>query len=79
MAFDALEPFGEEVASWRAGIIAAVLANVNRNPKKRPQPFQPADFMLGQRAVEAQPDDLQDRIAGVMGSFGGRARVRKGG
>lgn len=77
MAFDALEPFGEEVASWRAGVIAAVVANVNRSAKKHPQPFQPVDFMLGLRAEEDKPVDLQDRIAGVMASFGGRAR--KGG
>ena len=76
-AFAALEPFGEEVASWRSGVIASVLANVNRDPKKRPQPYQPSDFMLGLRDEAAGPD-LQERIASVfIGSFGGKVRKRR--
>ena len=45
MAFGQLEPFGEERADLRMGILAALIANVNRDPKKTPQPFTPQDFM----------------------------------
>jgi hypothetical protein len=38
-----LEPFGEERADHRAGIISAVIANVNRG--KHSPAFRPADFM----------------------------------
>lgn len=31
-------------ADRRAGLIAAVIANANRNPKKRRKPFLPVDF-----------------------------------
>lgn len=39
------EPFGEERADLRSAIIAAVVANANRDPKRRPRPFSPRDFM----------------------------------
>lgn len=40
-----LEPFGEERADLRAGIVASVIANANRDRKKRPRPYEPTDFM----------------------------------
>lgn len=40
----ALEPFGEKRDDFRIGTLAALTANVNRDPKKRPQPFKPEDF-----------------------------------
>jgi hypothetical protein len=43
-AFAEIEPFGEERADWRAGMVASVIANVNRDPKKG-KPFGPRDFM----------------------------------
>jgi hypothetical protein len=45
-AYFALEPFGEERADIRAALVASVIANVNRNPKKRSSPFAVKDFML---------------------------------
>jgi hypothetical protein len=40
-----LEPWGEERADLRSGIVASVIANVHRNPKKQRKPCQPVDFM----------------------------------
>lgn len=40
-----LEPFGEERADLRAGIVASTIANVNRDTKRRSKPFAPSDFM----------------------------------
>lgn len=39
-----LEPFGEGRADLRSGIVASVIANVNRDPKKG-RAFKPEDFM----------------------------------
>ena len=39
------EPWGEERADMRMGILAAQQANINRDRKKRSKPFTPADFM----------------------------------
>lgn len=43
-AYYHLEPFGEERADLRSGIVASTIANVNRG--KDVKPFSPADFML---------------------------------
>jgi hypothetical protein len=44
-AYYHMEPFGEERADLRAGIVASTVANVQRDRKKKPQPFKPEDFM----------------------------------
>lgn len=38
-------PAGEERADWRAGLVASTIANANRDPKRRKEPFEPTDFM----------------------------------
>jgi len=43
MAYFSIEPFGEHAAYWRAGLIAATIANVNRG--KRQRALKPEDFM----------------------------------
>lgn len=45
MAFEQLEPFGALAEDFRAGQIAATVANANRDPEKRSDPFMPSDFM----------------------------------
>ena len=41
--FAEVEPFGEERGDLRAGIVASVVANVNRG--KNTRPFKASDFM----------------------------------
>jgi hypothetical protein len=43
MAYFAIDPFGEERADLRAGIVASTLVNVNRG--KRGKAAKPRDFM----------------------------------
>jgi hypothetical protein len=43
-----IEPFGNIADDRRHGIAVSVLANVNRDPKRRPEPYHANDFMLGQ-------------------------------
>lgn len=45
MAFFSLEPWGAEVEDWRFGMLASVVANANRDPKKKRKPYEPQDFM----------------------------------
>lgn len=42
--YAAVEPFGSPRDDLRAGEIAALIANVNRDSRRRPQPFTPGDF-----------------------------------
>jgi len=64
MAFFRLEPWGTEVEDLRAGIVAATVANANRDPKKQRKPYRPQDFMPQwdrQRSEEQTPEE-QKRI-----------------
>lgn len=76
MAFDSLEPFGEERADLRAGIVAATVANVNRDPKKQRTPYAPQDFLpkfeggAGESAVKS-PEALRRKWEMVVAAFGG--------
>lgn len=44
IAYAELEPFGEERADLRMGILAALTANMNRDPEKTSE-FTPKDFI----------------------------------
>ncbi len=45
LALYGMEPFGDARADLRSGIVASVIANVNRDPKKRRRPYKPEDFV----------------------------------
>lgn len=45
MAYFELDPFGQERADLRAGIVASTVANTARDPKKRRRQWMPKDFM----------------------------------
>jgi hypothetical protein len=45
-AFDTISPIGGERADRHAALIATILANVNRDPKRTPTPFALDDFDL---------------------------------
>lgn len=44
-AFWQLEPFGSWFNEYRSALVASVIAEVNRNKKKRGKPFSPSEFM----------------------------------
>lgn len=78
MAYAELEPFGEERADLRAGIVAHVIANANRDPKTKPEPFKPSDFMPdfdGNRGSSKKP--LTD--AGAWKKMKAQAKAQFGG
>jgi hypothetical protein len=82
-------PAGEVRADWRAALVAATVANVNRDPKRRAEPFLPKDFMpewdstaqesgATDRAADKRIDQqvgLAKRLAKVLG---GRITVGEG-
>lgn len=59
-AFYNLELRGEDRADWRAGLIASMIANVNRG--KNTDPYSPSDFIpkWADRANEFLDDDSDD-------------------
>lgn len=69
MAFERLEPFGDLVPQFIGGQIAATVANVQRDPRATPTPYQAEDFMPSLRTgpkvlrgAELSADDLSDLI-----------------
>jgi hypothetical protein len=44
-AYYAVEPWGSEAAFLRTGIVTALIANTNRDSKRKPEPFVPSDFI----------------------------------
>ena len=69
LAFYADSPFGEERADLRAAIVASTIANVNRDSKRRPQPFKPVDFMPYQHVEPETPERLSERIRASFRGF----------
>lgn len=65
--FYGVEPWGEDRADLRAGIVASTVANCNR--AKDSEPFTPADFMpYVEREPEPEMTDEQrsDAIAALL-------------
>jgi hypothetical protein len=77
-AFYGMEPFGDRKADYRAGMVAATIANVNRAPNR--EPFKPDDF-FPERQNETEDDDdeepwrkQQAMAAMITLAFGGEDR-----
>lgn len=68
-----LQPWGDELDRRQVAIVAAVLANVNRNPDKRPQPYEAADFLAWR-----PPPDPEAAMKKLKAAFAHRI-VRKAG
>lgn len=66
-AYCSIEPFGPQADYWRAGVIAAMIANVNR--KKNQQPFTPEDFMPTSLRAEPIEGSATQRAAILKQNF----------
>lgn len=61
MAYYNIEPFGEHPAYWRAGVIAATIANVNRG--KRSRVVKPEDFMPPELKAKQGTQSVEEMAA----------------
>lgn len=79
MAYAQVEPFGEPAAFWRSGMLASVLANVNRT-KKGKKAYKPEDFMPKEPKDATQVDTWETMlqqakaITEMLGGSSGHAR-----
>lgn len=65
-AYYQLEPFGELVADERHGSLAALMANINRNPEVKPEPWFGDDFITWRdtgATADPEPILLEDPAA----------------
>lgn len=60
MAYDRVDPFGPRRDDLRAGSIAAMIANVNRDSQRHPEPFTADEF-----AIRFEPPEDIDEAEAV--------------
>lgn len=75
-AYYTLEPFGELIADQRHGIATSVLANINRDPRRKKDAYKPSDFIYWHEANRIKenplPQDPEARAeAMITAMFGG--------
>ncbi len=64
---------------YHAALICAVLANINRDPQKKPDPFTPADFMPSLAVPEKEEEgEALDHILKLAGDLGAEVIVNDG-
>lgn len=72
MAYAELEPFGEERADLRSATVAAVIANANRDRKKRSRPYRVTDFMPKFGQQEQSEEDMLAVAEAWVKALGGK-------
>lgn len=77
MAYYRIEPWGEERDDLRAGIVASTVANTARDPRKRPRPFRPRDFMPDFGRPEQTWQEQLQLVEMFNRAFGGRDLRKK--
>ncbi len=83
MAFYQVEPWGEERADLRSGIVASTVANAHRDPKKRKRPFKPEDFIpkfepkFERKKGRKTPEQMLRLVEMLNVAFGGKDLRKK--
>lgn len=60
MDYYCVEPFGERRADLRNALLCSLIANANRDPQKKKQPFDVKDFLLTQENFETVTIEKED-------------------
>jgi len=64
---------------YRNALICTVIANANRNPKKKSTPFTVLDFMPGEQPPEEKkqsPEQMMQRIKIMNAALGGKVQEK---
>jgi hypothetical protein len=67
MVFYGLDPFGEQRADLRAGIVASVVNNRWRGRHETPR--EPADFMPFREQPKQTPDEIKRTLRTILGGM----------
>lgn len=80
-AMNSIDPFDGNRGDARAAMVVSAIANSNRDPKTRPQPFGLTEFLLYGKAQKSDDDRRRELArkarAAVMAASGHRPRKRK--
>lgn len=61
----------ESRLDYRAALICTVLAEINRDRKKRPKPFKPDDFMPQKPKKKLKPEQMVKSLEVITQMMGG--------
>lgn len=75
MALYGIDPWGEQRADLRAGIVASTIANVNRDARRKPEPFEATDFMPYR---ERKTVPLAAKAKSVLKSLSPKSKKKQG-
>ena len=62
----------QEWLNHRTALICSVLANIWRDPKRKQQPFRPADFMPEVESRQQTPKQILATVKVLNAAFGGK-------
>lgn len=72
MAYYRLEPRGESRDDDRIALLTSTLVNMQRDAKKRPNPYPVSDFRLKYKSNrKPKPDELAANIDAIFYALGG--------
>jgi len=63
----------QELLNYRGALICSVIAEVNRDPRKRKRPFTPDDFMPKQK-IKLTDKQMTDQIKAINIALGGEVK-----
>ncbi len=69
--------WGEMKQDYRFGQLCSMQANMNRNPKKKPQPYTTEDFAMRPRQQKATPEDKAQKIRSSFDMLAGVKQKKK--
>ena len=64
MAYSQLEPFGDQEAFWRSGMVASTIANANKG--KNTKAFAPEDFMPKLKKPKQSIEEIKEVMMGFV-------------
>ena len=64
----------QETLDYRVALICSVIAEVNRNRKKRNKPYTPGDFMPKKRRKKLTDSEMTDQIRAINIALGGEVK-----
>lgn len=64
LEYEQLEPFGQWRDNFHAAMIAAILANANRDPKRTPAPIKMSEFFYVD--AETERENADKKILGAL-------------
>lgn len=64
----------QEMLNYRGAMICSIIAEVNRDRKKRSKPFTPDDFMPKKRKPKLTSEQIMNQVKGLNIALGGEVK-----